>query len=153
MPKKDGKEPKFPPWTVEVDVHLKSDSCPPDFTIESFLKEGRGDRLVFNNAGRPGFNIVFRLHDETGKGYRFPSHQQRKDAVWSQLGANCCPTSERWEVFEPKRVFDDEMALTVYNPNPSPAQGDFTYTLRVTADGTNYLELDPGGLNQNGNFR
>jgi len=147
MPKK---EAKLPPWTVEVDVHLESDSCPPKFTIESFLK-GDSGRLVFNNSGRPGFNIVFRLHDGTGKGYRFPSPPRLKDAVWSKIGPDCCPQEGAWEVFDPRRVFDDGTALTVYNENPCPAQGDFTYTLRVTADDRDYLELDPGGLNQNGN--
>ena len=45
----------------------------------------------------------------------------------------------------------DGMELTALNPNPSPAQGPFGYTLRITKDGgATYLPLDPGGVNQNG---
>lgn len=137
------------PWTVEVDVYLKDDSNPPKFEIESFLN-GPDDKLVFRNSGRPGFNIVFRLHDETHHGYRFPGPPDLKEACWSQLGS-ACPTQGVWDVFDPVRVFEGGMALTVRNENPCPSQGEFTYTLRVTRDDEHYLALDPGGFNQNGN--
>jgi hypothetical protein len=153
MPNKEARKPQSQPWTVEVDVYLKSDATPPDFEIESFLKSGPDGRLVFNNCGRPGFNVVFRLHDETGLGYHFPSPPRLNDACWSQRGGDACPHSEIMEIFDPVRVFDDGTALTVRNENPCPAQGEFTYTLRVTKGDGSYLELDPGGLNQNGNSR
>ena len=153
MTKKDATKAKLPPWTVEVDVYLKADTDPPDFEVESFLKNGPDGDLVFNNCGRPGFNIVFRLHDETGLGYHFPGPPRLNNAVWSQRGGDACPDSQVWEIFDPVRVFDDDMALVVYNQNPSPAQGAFTYALRVTKDDREYLRLDPGGLNQNGNTR
>lgn len=142
------------PWTVEVDVHLKSDDDPnnPLFTIGSVIKKGSGadGKLVFNNNGRPGFKLLFEFHDDTRKGYTFPAREQ--DAVWSQLGANACPRSQVWDVFEPVKVFADGKKLTVRNPNPSPAQGEFTYSLRVTKDnGKTFLLLDPGGVNENGN--
>jgi len=73
--------------------------------------------------------------------------------VWSELGAGKCPKPPgKSEVFHAERVLEPERTtLVVLNPNPSPAQGAFGYALRVTKDsGANYLDLDPGGLNQNG---
>lgn len=134
-------------WTVEVDVCLESDTEPPKFRVESFLQAEPNGKLVFHNRGRPGFDIVFHLRDETGRGYRFP--KSPTDAVWSQLGADACPQSEMWQVFKALRVFNDGMSLAVFNRNPCPAQGEFTYTLRVT-NGDEWRNLDPGGSNQNG---
>lgn len=141
--------PRFEPWTVEVDVHLLEASDPPKFCIESFLKDP-DDRLVFNNSGRPGFKIVFHLNDETGEGFRFPEERDKDEAVWSQLGS-ACPRRKVLDVLKPIRIFDDRRKLTVHNPNPHPAQGEFTYTLRVT-NGRRWLNLDPGGVNQNGHY-
>lgn len=134
-------------WTVEVDVCLESDAEPPEFRVDSFLQPEPGGKLVFENRGRPGFVIVFHLRDDTGRDYRFP--KSARDAVWSQLGADACPKSAIAVVFEPLRVFNDGMSLAVYNRNPHPPQGEFTYTLRVT-NGREWRNLDPGGLNQNG---
>ena len=140
---------RFEPWTVEVDVHLLEASNPPKFCIESFLKDP-DDKLVFNNNGRPGFKIVFHLHDETGEGFRFPEERDKDEAVWSQLGSTC-PKRKVLDVLKPIRIFDDGTKLTVHNPNPHPPQGEFTYTLRVT-NGRKWLDLDPGGVNQNGHY-
>lgn len=138
-------------WTVEVDVYLESDD-PLDFTVHSCLQQKKGGNLVFHNNGRPGFNIVFHLFDRTGKGYRFPSPpHHRRNAVWSQLGDDC-PEREILEVLEPLRVINNGKTLVVYNANPEPKQGPFKYTLRVTKDGKDYLDLDPGGDNQNGGW-
>lgn len=134
-------------WTVEVDVLLESDSEPPKFRVDSFLQPEPGGKLVFKNRGRRGFVIVFHLRDETGRGYHFP--KSARDAVWSQIGANACPTSAICEVFKALRVFNEGMSLAVLNRNPSPPQGDFTYTLRVT-NGDEWRNLDPAGSNQNG---
>jgi hypothetical protein len=41
--------------------------------------------------------------------------------------------------------------LLVYNDNPQPALGEFHYALRVTNDGgATYCDLDPGGVDTNG---
>ena len=139
-PKPDG------PWTVEVDVYLRSDSNPPEFDIHSALECNNDDRLVFNNRGRPGFTVIFNLHDLTGRGYRFPDNE--REAVWSQLGSDC-PKTAVAEVLKPKRVINDGMSLVVKNKNVDEVVGEFTYTLRVT-NGREWRDLDPGGLNQNG---
>ena len=80
------------PWKVQVDVYLEDDTTdPPTFRIESCLpsyEEKPGDNiLVFHNNGRPGFQMIFHLHDRTDKGYRFP--RQESDAVWSKIGDDC----------------------------------------------------------------
>jgi hypothetical protein len=144
------------PRDVHVDVILLADGNPPDFQI---VPKGTGKlptkngRLVFENDGRPGFDIYFDLTDGTGQGYKFPPNSKKDDAVWSKVGANSCPETEAWEVFKPLSIEGpDRSVLKVYNENPCPAQGDFEYTLRITTDGgRTYLPLDPGGLNQNGN--
>jgi hypothetical protein len=139
------------PWDVEVDVYLESVGPPATYRIESYLQpQGNGD-LVFENHGRPGFNVRFCLHDETGGDYKFPSPPNLRQAIWSQRGTSC-PTSAVWDVFDAKQVKDQGMTLVAYNANPSPAQGIFQYTLNVTNDnGSTYLAIDPGGNNMNGN--
>jgi hypothetical protein len=153
MSNSGNRQPKRDPWTVEIDVYLTSDADPdhPVFEIDSFLKD-EADLLRFHNKGRPGFKVVFHLHDETGCGYHFSGPPRVREAVWSQVG-KACPTAPAWEVFEPIKIFNDGMSLVVRNENPSPPQGEFRYTLRVTTGGGKYLALDPGGFNQNGNYR
>ena len=111
------------------------------------LKTGPDGEIVFDNNGHPGFHVHFTLQDPT-HGYLFPKQSQAKDAVWSQLGAKC-PTKAAQDVFTSPTVSPDGKVLKVVNTNPSPAQGAFKYTLRVT-DGTDWKNLDPGGLNNNG---
>jgi hypothetical protein len=137
------------PWEVEIDVYLTK-ACPePVFEIYTTLPEGPNG-IVFNNNHRPGFNITFILHDETGSGYLFPPQSKVKEACWSQVGPTC-PESPVWEVFDPIHVNHDRTTLEVYNANPCPALGPFKYTLRVTTDdGASYCALDPGGTDNNG---
>lgn len=142
------------PKDVHVDVILESDN-PLKFGIEpsppNSLPTGPNGELIFANANHPGFKVHFHLQDPNGLGYRFPKAADKEEAVWSELGNGACPHAARWEVFTPRSVGPNRMVLTVDNPNPTPAQGPFGYTLRVTKDnGANYLKLDPGGLNQNG---
>ncbi len=140
------------PWSVAVDVYLKSDGRSPDFKVESFLQSKVGGDLVFHNHGRPGFNVIFHLHDQTGSGYRFPDDKDKREAVWSRYG-DICPRTEVFDVFTARTVFNDGKTLVAFNENPKPAKGAFKYTLRVTMDGgESYLPLDPGGVNQNGGF-
>jgi hypothetical protein len=112
---------------------------------------------VFNNAGRPGFKVKFRLYDNTnggnGSGYAFPQGTNKQDGIWSIVGSSGCPSSGIWQVFDQNSlaVTDNGATLVALNPNPSPAQGDFRYTLNVTkTGGPPYLPLDPGGTNNNG---
>ena len=139
-------------WEVEIDVHLKSDGPNPNFKIVSQMPVDPSDNIIFENKHRPGFNIRFNLIDETGSSppYTFPPQPKVKEACWSKVGSNC-PTTASWEVFDPQRVENSNTTLLVFNANPSPALGDFKYTLRVTKDGgTTYCELDPGGVDKNG---
>ena len=146
------------PWTVAVDVYLKDVYLDEAgrrrgrFTLETPMAKNKDDDLVFENRGRPGFNVVFNLHDETGGGYGFPKQADKEEAVWSRYGPDC-PDSEVRQVFRPLRIEDEGMTLVVRNENPAPAGGPFKYSLRVTNDGTNYVLLDPGGVNENGGFR
>ena len=143
------------PWNVSVDVTLNSIN-PVSFTIDSKdLPKGSNGDLIFKNDGKPGFHINFNFTDGTGLGYRFPPNKNKDEAVWSQVGSNACPQSASSDVFHAIGVDEPaRLTLTVNNPNPSPAQGKFGYTLRVTNDeGTTYLPLDPGGDNMNGSSR
>ena len=150
------------PWLVQVDVYLENDD-PVDFTISSSLpgKYARGEKnpiLQFHNNHRPGFDILFLLHDGTGKGYQFA--RDLDEAVWSRIG-DVCP-DERCDppIFEPKSVHgpDDNNPprLLVHFDNPDPDKtgsgiGRFRYTLNVSTNGSKpYKHLDPGGDGMNG---
>lgn len=147
-------------WDVVIDVYLNSvgpaPNYDPDFDVQTCLPtklEADDPRrhVLFFNDGRPGFNITFRLFDNTngghGSGYRFAANND--DAVWSELGQNC-PTARINEVFEQPKV-KDATTLVVFNPNQDPCLGEFRYTLNVSLDGNEpYVHLDPGGNNMNG---
>jgi len=140
-------------WTVDVDVYLENENNPPDFTVETCLPT-TGNDIAFHNRGRNGFKVAFHLHDLTGNGYCFPGPPQGEDkALASTIGEGCPPknSTEQWEEFKAIKVKDSRMTLVVRNLNQSVTK--FGYTLRVTKDdGATFLELDPGGDNQNGNF-
>jgi hypothetical protein len=154
---------KGEPWLVQVDVYLDS-ADPLKFHIESCLPQetrnfgGKDENyLVFNNNCRPGFKIVFQLHDLTNtdpdtKGYRFP--HRADDAVWSKKADECPREYCEEKVFEPIRVIEpDGTALVVefknQKVNDKPI-GDFRYTLNLIKDGAEPLQLDPGGTGNNG---
>jgi|GraSoiStandDraft_46_1057282.scaffolds.fasta_scaffold536400_1 hypothetical protein len=140
---------------VEVNVILESDN-PVRFRIEPVGKSipvGPQGELIFYNDHHPGFHVWFYLQDPNDLGYLFPPNNKKHEAIWSELGSGSCPQPPgKSDVFHAERVLEPECTtLVVLNPNPSPAQGAFGYTLRVTKDrGATYLPLDPGGLNQNG---
>ena len=149
------------PWAVQIDVYLDDDSGPkPQFRVMSCLQSYENDcgdtYVVFENKCRPGFEIIFQLHDLTGKGYTFP--KDADDAVWSKMGDDC--PDEAWSkdkryaesrVFTPLRVMQpDQLSLVVKNDNEKKADGNpigrFKYTLNVGKGGAKpYLPLDPGG--------
>jgi hypothetical protein len=149
---------KSKPWQIEIDVilHSDQDAKNPDFTIASTLpcKDPGADKPVyeFYNRGRDGFDILFRLHDQTGKGYRFPDDPV--DAVWSAEDEANCPADRMHQVFKPRRVIEGGVVAVVWNENPDRGGkgiGRFAYTLNVTTDGRKpFLRLDPIGDDRNG---
>ena len=119
------------------------------------LPETPTRQIIFSNDHHNGFEIHFRLMGDT-KGYFFPPNSQKLDAVWSQAGSVCPQTKRINKIFRPIRVVEplpphqnERRELIVHNQNPSPSEGVFQYNLRVT-NGTDILDLDPGGDNQNG---
>ncbi len=142
------------PKKVKVIVTVNSD-VPGDFTIEpspkGSLPKGTKGELVFKNDHHRGFDVHFDLVDKSGLGYKFPSSDKIKSAVWSELGATSCPQDGKMEVFQPLSIDNNQMTLVVHNPNADPVVGVFYYMLRVTNNGgSSYLDLDPGGDNKNG---
>lgn len=139
---------------VRVNVHLDS-VRPLQFRVEPEDEDLKGPegQIQFTNNCHPGFLVKFVLQRATD-GYLFPRNAQAKEAIWSEVGDGKCPQSSKRDVFKAPRVSPDGKILTVTNPNPKPAQGKFGYTLRVTNDGgESFLDLDPGGINNNGNYR
>jgi hypothetical protein len=138
-------------WEVDVYVYLHSEDG--HHTIESYLQsDSRSENLQFYNNHHPGFNVKFHLIDETGRGYRFPTSNNRKDGIWSKLGYDC-PDSPCWDVFDREsiHVYGDGDELIAFNPNIAPAIGDFQYRLNVSLDGSEpWVAIDPGGTNHNG---
>ena len=141
------------PHHATVDVILLLGQTP-NFRFESNdLNVGANNVLTFVNNGRPGFWIDYRLKDPP-YGYLFPNNSipnNLDEALYSAVGSDGCPNSQgQWEQFTAKNVKNAGNTLVVRNLNDCAAV--FGYTLRVTNDnGASYVELDPGGVNQNGN--
>ena len=146
------------PRVVFVDVFIDS-ITPLQHRVELSAKNNpqlpvdNHGNIIFENDHHPGFEIHFELQGDT-QGYFFPPTPQKSDAVWSQRGSQCPDQTGVWEVFRPIRIASsgnppERRTLIVHNKNPQPAQGAFQYNLRVT-DGTHWLDLDPGGTNNNG---
>lgn len=146
------------PWPVEVDVYLIDDSDPddPKFELRSTLPAEDPDSehptFIFDNRGRPGFDIRFYLYDQTGKGYQFAKN--RADAVWSTIGEHGCPTSAAHEVLECLRVDQSGTMLVARNENKErdgEPIGMFRYSLNISVNGQRpYLCIDPGGDDRDG---
>lgn len=161
LPVKNYKKHPNKAWDVIVDVYLNSTGPGPNdaaFDILTCLPvvvsgTNPNPQIQFNNEGRPGFNITFRLFDNTngGNGSNFQFASNPDDAVWSQLGSTC-PTGPVWDVFPNNRTkVKDDTTVVVFNPNEEGCLGPFQYTLNVSVDGNPpYLPLDPGGNNMNG---
>ncbi len=108
--------------------------------------------LIFVNDHFPGFQISFVLIDNTHQNYAFPPNSKKDLAVSSVMGAGLCPPQGTSDVFKALSVGGtNNNILTVLNTNQDPYVGVFSYVLWITNDGgTTYIELDPGGVNQNG---
>jgi hypothetical protein len=139
----------------DVRINVRIDSVDPlRFSVEpvskGLPKDPDGKIKFKNKKGEDGFRIYFDLVDPP-EGYLWPDDDDIATAVWSKLGGQC-PTEGAWEVFEPLRSDNNCKTLVVDNPNPCPAQGEFHYTLRVVNGAGQYLNLDPGAINQNGGY-
>ena len=136
--------------TVDVTILLGQT---PNFKFESTdLTVGPNNELTFANNGRPGFWIDYRLKNPPN-GYVFPDNpipNHLEEALYSAVGPDGCPkTKGQWEQFAATNVKNGGKTLVVRNLNDCAAV--FGYVLRVTNDnGASYLDLDPGGVNQNG---
>ncbi len=139
---------------VNVKVILDPPGSNPPFHFDSTdLPIDRNNVIYFSNCGKSkGFFIHYTIDDTANPGYRFPTSTNGNDfldqALWA-TDSGPCPTSAcKWEaVFKAHNVKDSGKTLVVWNKN-EVAQ-DFAYTLRVVK-GTSWLNLDPGGTNQNG---
>ena len=126
-------------------VELTSDDLP--------IVDGK---LIFKNSGNDGFWVNFVLDDASLAGYRYVSSAM--SPMYSAVATDDqipCPTSGVWAKFQPHDV--QERSLLVRNKNgPLPfnkKEERFGFTLRVTKDPAGngpVVDLDPGGVNQNG---
>lgn len=137
---------------VKVVLHAPGDPQPFHFESED-LPIGEQNRIYFSNCGkRRGFMIHYDLDDTKRPGYRFPTRQQHgntylEQALWATETGGCPTGKATWPVFRAVREERDGGTLVVRNTNLEVQ--DFFYTLRVV-QGTDWLDLDPGGSNQNG---
>ncbi len=133
-------------------INVRIDSVNPlRFSVDpvsNLPKDPNGKIKFKNKKGKDGFLIKFDLVNPP-EDYLWPDDEEIAEAVWSQKGTTC-PKEGVWEIFKPLRSDNNRKTLVVDNPNPSPAQGEFQYTLRVVNGAGKYLDLDPGGINQNG---
>ena len=132
---------------VHVSVILKAPGSNPPFKFESSdVPIDANNVIYFSNCGKfKGFMVHYDLVDTANPGFIFPT--QIDDALWVTDSGPCPTQACKWEQFEAKRVENGGHTLVVKNKNRTVQ--DFAYTLRVK-NGTNWLDLDPGGSNQNG---
>lgn len=140
--------------SVNVKVILDPPGSNPPFHFESTdLPIGKNNVIYFSNCGKSkGFLIRYTIDDTANRGYRFPTHANGNDhldqALWATASGTCPTQPSHWDaVFEARSVEDGGQALVVWNKNA--VVQNFAYTLRVV-NGANWLNLDPGGSNQNG---
>jgi len=138
---------------VTVKVILDPPGSNPPFHFESTDLPMINNVIYFSNCGKSkGFFIDYTIVDTANPGYRFPTSVNGNDyldhALWVTETGPCPMTACKWDaVFKAVRVKDSGKTLVVWNKNA--VVQTFFYTLRVVK-GTDWLELDPGGTNQNG---
>lgn len=141
--------------SVKVSVILDPPGSVPPFHFDSTdLPIDSNNVIYFSNCGKSkGFLISYELVDTANPGFRFPTHQSNgngylDEALWATPSGTCPTQPCNWDnVFKAKSVDNQGQTLVVWNKN-QVAQS-FAYTLRVT-NGSSWLNLDPGGENQNG---
>lgn len=142
------------PNEIEIKVFLDSVE-PPAFRLQSPLPKGTKDNdFVFNNNGNPGFVLTYVLQpDGLGADYFFPD--EHTDALYSSKTTSCPTNKGQWPQFRGKEVKPGNKILVVRNLNQQKA--NFSYTLRVTKrphdTDPKCVDLDPGGVNENGSYR
>lgn len=139
---------------VNVKVILHAPGSNPPYHFESNdVPIDKDNVIYFSNCGKlKGFEIHYELDDTDNPGYRFPTRGSHGDnhldeALWVTQSGGCPTAPRKWPVFEAESVANGGLTLVVKNKNEDVE--NFFYTLRV-AKGANWLELDPGGTNQNG---
>ena len=139
---------------VTVKVILDAPGSNPPFHFESNdLPIGNDNVIYFSNCGKfKGFMINYVLDDTANPNFRFPTQTTHgnnylDEALWATQSGGCPTAACKWDVFEAKREDNGGRTLVVKNKNE--VAENFAYTLRV-ANGANWLNLDPGGVNQNG---
>ena len=139
---------------VSVKVILDPPGSNPPFHFESTdLPIDKDNVIYFSNCGKSkGFLIRYTIVDTANPGYRFPTHSNGNDyldqALWATASGTCPTEPSNWDsVFKARSVEGGGLTLVVWNKN-EVAQ-NFAYTLRVIK-GASWLNLDPGGSNQNG---
>lgn len=139
--------PNFPPKEARVTVRIDSvDPLSFEFETNDLPKGPNKNELVFKNGkGHEGFHIYYTL--DGADGYRFPPDLDDACFVAQGSRSECPSQASKWGQFQPLGIEDQGRTLKVWNKNDSVH--DFAYTLR-TSNGAGWLELDPGGINQNG---
>ena len=139
---------------VNVKVVLHAPGSNPPFHFESNdLPIGNKDVIYFSNCGKfKGFRVHYELDNSKNPTFLFPTQQTNGPdhlgmALWVEQSSSCPNHACKWDVFEAKNVTNGGLTLIVKNTNEDVAE--FFYTLRLT-NGTDWLDLDPGGMNQNG---
>lgn len=136
--------------TVKVVLHPAGD--PDVFHFETTdLPMCPGNFLIFRNCLKGNhFRISYKLDNSARPGFLFPTGQGQQhllDALWVHDSTSCPTRACTWDEFKAHKVKDEGLTLVVKNKNDDVT--NFAYTLRVT-NGSEWLELDPGGGNQNG---
>lgn len=150
---------------VEVTVKIKNDDPVDCELISTGIKINKGssgndDEIVFNNnqggSYGDGFEISFKIQDETGKGYGFfqkPNNANPDDAIsvkTNSQNGHCPSKGQKWDGFVPTEVSQDRQTLTVENPNDYKQYFGFAFYFSQHSDPNPTLIYDPGGDNQNG---
>jgi hypothetical protein len=135
---------KGEPWRPTVDVILDVQNDTFHFETDD-LPLGPHTKLTFQNDGYPGFTITFHLKDPPD-GYRFP--EDLDEALWVTDQPICPDEPCKWSQFKAKAVLNNGQDLVVRNLNEK--KQEFGYVLRVTKNGTEFMNLDPVGGNENG---
>jgi hypothetical protein len=120
-----------------------------------FDKESKDEEVVFDNETDGGLIVRFILDDDDDTGLLFPDDHTR--AIWvkpvKDKNEKTCPTEgDKWDVFTPLRVTDNNRTLEVRNTNQCRATFKFAlnFTEKPHDSGAKLISWDPIGENRNG---